>query len=216
MIQTFNERMIWEGFPQVFLSLLSPSLPPEVMKHRAGDSSWGSQSIGGPSHAPSAEGNSLSPLITGRKWPEKKLSPACVWLRRWFAVFLQALWFLGKVSPHCASSAWLLWPPWWTPPSSLHVRNASPSCQRQTLKSMNLRSAEGLVQMKGAGSWPDSSEGSMAVPFWRSWGRQSIGMVGMTGALLALHCGQAQQTVLGSQADWWAELSALLQLGFYT
>lgn len=38
-IQTFNERIIWEGFPQVFHSLLSPSLPPEAMKHRTGDSS---------------------------------------------------------------------------------------------------------------------------------------------------------------------------------
>lgn len=185
-IQTFNERMIWEGFLQVFLSLLSPSLPPEVMKHRAGDNSWGSQSIGSPSHASSAEGNSLSPLITGRKWPGKKLSPACVWLRWCFAVFLQVLWFLGEVSAHCASSAWLLWPPWWTPPSLLCARNSSPSCQREGLKWMNLRSAEGLVQMEGAGTGLLGSEGSTAGPSWRSWGRQSIGSARMAGASAGL------------------------------
>lgn len=182
MIQTFNERMIWKEFLQVFLSLLSPSLSPEVMKRRTGDSSWGSQSIGSPSHASSAEGNSLSPLITGRKWPGKKLSPACVWLRWWFAVFLQVLWFLGEVSPHCASSAWLLWPPWWTLPSLPHARNTSPSPQREALKWMNLRSAEGLVHKRLLAAGLLGSEGSTAGPGWRSWGRQSIGDAGMTGA----------------------------------
>lgn len=58
------------------------------------------------------------------------------------------------MSLHCASSAWLLWPPWWTPPLLPHIKNASPSCQREKLKWMSLISAEGLVQKKGAGSWP--------------------------------------------------------------
>lgn len=197
-----------------FFSLLSPSLPPEVMKHRTGDSSWGSQSIGSPSHASSAEGNSLSPLITGRKWPGKKLSPACVWLRWRFAVFLQVLWFLGEVSPHCASSTWLLWPPWWTPTLLPCARNSSPSPQRETLKWMSLRAAEGLVHRRVLAAGLLGSERSTAGPCWRSWGRQSIGSAGMTGTSAGLPLCQAQQTVLSWQADWWVSCLLLYSWGY--
>lgn len=184
-----------------FFSLLSPSLPPEVMKRRTGDSSWGSQSIGNPSHASSAEGNSLSPLITGRKWPEKMLSPACVWLRWWFAVFLQVLWFLGEVSSRSASSAWLLWPPWWTAPLLLHIRNASPSCRRETLTGMSSRSPEGLFRWRVLTAGLLGSEGSAAGPCWRSWSRQRNGSAGAGWSLCWTPTVARLSKGLSSQAD---------------
>lgn len=200
MIQTFNERMIWEEFPQVFFSLslfLSPPWSDETRNRR--------QQLRQPvDRKPFTYflcwRQFFVTLITGRKWPEKKLNPACVWLRGWFAVFLQALWFLGEVSFHCASSAWLLWPPWWTPPSLLRVRNASP-CQSETLEWMNLRSAEGLVQMKGAGSSLLGSEESAAGPCWRNWGGQCMGRAGMIGGSAGLPLCPGSANSVG-QSGW--------------
>lgn len=210
-IQTFNERMIWEGFPQVFLSLvsLSPPWSDETQNRR--------QQLRQPvNREPFTRlfcWRQFFVAFDHREEVARKKVESCLCVAEVEVCSVPASSLISRrgVSPLCllylAALASLV-------DTNFVARNSSPSPQRETLKWMSLRAAEGLVHRRVLAAGLLGSERSTAGPCWRSWGRQSIGSAGMTGTSAGLPLCQAQQTVLSWQADWWVSCLLLYSWGY--